>query len=124
MMKAPPAGRLVAPVTGRPWQSTGPPTVAAAPLNISPKNGSTGVSWLHAATKSGEYKYSANPHILQNTVVDTLVGRAAPKLNLGRVGGLLEGEPWKSILQKVGAEERGPATRCENQLQCKAVPFR
>jgi hypothetical protein len=44
MMKVSPAGRLVAPMTGRPWQSTASPTVAAAPLKMGPKNGSTGVS--------------------------------------------------------------------------------
>jgi hypothetical protein len=67
------------------------------------------------------YKCTANHHILQYTVVDTLVGREIPEMNLGRLGlgGWLEGEAWRSILQKVHgklhAEARGPATRCENR---------
>jgi hypothetical protein len=48
------------------------------------------------------------------------VGRTAPKMNLGRVTAgtvacWLEGEARKSILGKVRAEARGPATRCKNQ---------
>ena len=62
---------------------------------------------------------TANPHILQYTVVDTLVGtrREIPEMNfkLGRLGGWLEGEARRSILRKVRAEARGPATRCENR---------
>jgi hypothetical protein len=43
MIKIPPAGGLAAPITWRPWQSTGPPIVATAPLKMGPKkNGSTG----------------------------------------------------------------------------------
>ncbi len=39
------------------------------------------------------YKCTTNPHILQYTVVDTLVGREIPEMNLGRLGGWpLEGE--------------------------------
>ena len=34
-------------------------------------------------------------------------------MNLGRLGGWLEGEARRSILRKVRAEARGPATRCE-----------
>jgi hypothetical protein len=49
------------------------------------------------------------------TVGDTLVGRTVLKLNSGRLGGWLEGEARRSILRKVRAEARGPATRCENR---------
>ncbi len=37
------------------------------------------------------YKCTANPHILQYTVVDTRVGKEIPEINLGRLGGWLEG---------------------------------
>jgi hypothetical protein len=60
MMEEPPAGPLVAPVTRRPRHSTEPPTVAAAPLKMGPKNGSTGVSLLQAATKSGAIKWRSD----------------------------------------------------------------
>jgi hypothetical protein len=50
------------------------------------------------------YKFTTNLHILPFKVVDTLVGRAAPKFNLGRVGGWLEGEARRNILRKVRAE--------------------
>jgi hypothetical protein len=50
------------------------------------------------------------------TVGNTLVGRTVLKLNSGRLGGWLEGEARRSILRKVRAEARGPATRCENRL--------
>ncbi len=36
------------------------------------------------------------------TVGEALVGKTAPILNLGRVGGWLEGEAWKRSTGKVG----------------------
>ena len=42
------------------------------------------------------YKCTANPHVYQYTVVDTLVDREIPEMNLGRLGGWLEGEARRS----------------------------
>ena len=54
------------------------------------------------------YKCTANPHILQYTVVDTLVGREILKLNSGSLGGWLEGEARRSILRKFTPRRAGP----------------
>jgi hypothetical protein len=44
--------------------------------------------------------YCKSSH-LQYTVVDTLVGREIPEMNLGRLGGWLEGEARRSATGKV-----------------------
>jgi hypothetical protein len=66
-------------------------------------------------------KCTANPHILQYTIVDTLqvVGREIPEMNLGRVGhgGLLEGEARRSSTGKVAAHCLMNTTQQGRQFQ-------
>jgi len=93
MMKIPPAGRLVAPVTGRPRQSTGPPTVAAAPLRMEPKNGSTGVSRLQAAMKSGAKKWRSDWAGPDGTVKTPVVSLTCAPASWTKAGAAATADP-------------------------------
>ena len=54
-------------------------------------------------------------------VFDTLVGRAALKLNMGRLGDWLEGEPLRSTLQRDRAELPLAAKASHSKIKKKWV---
>ena len=54
-------------------------------------------------TRCTNYSVLPNRTFGKYTVVDTLVGRAEPELNLGKLGDWLDGEAQRSILWKVHA---------------------
>jgi hypothetical protein len=58
------------------------------------------------------YKCTANPLILQYTVVDKLLGREIPKMNLGRLGSWLERKARRSTKFADGVGSRETATCC------------
>ncbi len=90
-MKASPVGRLVASLSWWPWLSTAPPTMAAAPFNIGPRNGSTVVALPvpQAAIKSGAKKWRSTWARSGRTVMMPVASRTrapASGVNAGGVG--------------------------------------